>query len=139
MRPGLYYPAGPNTTGPSIGVQNYLYPSKNIFDFDQQNYRIDQTIGAKDLVFVHVVLHGESEAGTSYSPINATSTIQPGRLYTTTETHTFSPNFTNQLRIGYTHAKWSEAPQATIPAPTDLNSLNWPNPYRAQTQELSPY
>ena len=33
MRPGLYYPAGPNTTGPSIGVQNYLFPSKNIFDF----------------------------------------------------------------------------------------------------------
>ena len=133
MRPGLYYPAGPNTTGPSIGVQNYLYPSKNIFDFDQQNYRIDQTIGAKDLVFVHVVLHGESEAGTSYSPINATSTIQPGRLYTTTETHTFSPNFTNQLRIGYTHAKWSEAPQATI-TPTDLNSLNWPNPFTAPGQ-----
>ena len=54
MRPGLYYPAGPNTTGPSIGVQNYLFPSKSIYDFDQQNYRIDQSIGAKDLIFVHL-------------------------------------------------------------------------------------
>ena len=66
MTPGIYYPAGPNTTGPSIGVQNYLFASKGLFNFDQQNYRIDQSIGAKDLIFFHLTWHDESQDATSY-------------------------------------------------------------------------
>jgi hypothetical protein len=130
MRPGLYYPAGANTTGPSLGVNNYVYSTKSIFDFDQQNYRIDQTIGAKDSVFAHVVWHDEAQNGTSYSPVNASGTVQPGRLYTITETHIFSNNLTNQVRLGYSHAKWAQSPAATITS-ADLSSLNWPNPFQA--------
>ena len=130
MTPGIYYPAGPNTTGPSIGVENYLFASKGIFNFNQQNYRIDQTIGAKDLIFFHLTWHDESQDATSTTPANATSQTQPGRLYTATETHTFSPTLTNQLRIGISHAKWVREPAGTI-TPAVLSSLSFPSVFTA--------
>jgi len=130
MTPGIYYPAGPNTTGPSIGVQNYLFASKGLYNFNQQNYRIDQSIGAKDLIFFHLTWHDESQTATSYTPANATSQTQPGRLYTATETHTFSPSLTNQLRIGISHAKWVREPAGTI-TPEVLSSLSFPSVFTA--------
>ena len=133
MRPGLYYPAGPNTTGPSLGVNNYLYSRKSILNYDQQNYRVDQSIGSKDILFFHAVKHDTSLEGTSYTPVNATTSLQPSRLYTATETHIFSSNFTNQLRLGYTEALWSQAPSTTITS-ADLSSLNWPKPFTAPGQ-----
>jgi len=130
MTPDIYYPAGPNTTGPSIGVQNYLFASKGLFNFNQQNYRVDQVLGAKDLIFFKMTWNNESQTATSYTPPNATSTVQPGYLYTVTETHTFSPNFTNQLRVGYAHGKWEREPSGTI-TPADIASIGFPNVFTA--------
>jgi len=130
MRPGLYYPAAPNATGPSLGVNNYLYSSRNILEFDQQNYRIDQNIGTNDQIFFHATIHNESEAATSFAPVNATNQTQPGRLYTMTETHTFSPRLTNQFRLGYTEAFWSQAPGSPITS-ADLRALDFPNAFSA--------
>ena len=130
MRPGLYYPAGPNVTGAAPGINNYVYSTKTFLTFDQQNYRIDQNIGSKDQIFFHAVKHDESQNGTADTPVNAVFENQPARLYTTTETHTFSPNFTNQIRLGYSELAWSNGGDATI-TPTDVSSLNWPNPFKS--------
>ncbi len=133
MRPGLYYPAGPNVAGAAIGVNNYVYSAKTFLDFDQQNYRIDQNIGSRDQIFFHAVKHDESQNGTADVPVNATFTSQPARLYTTTETHNFSPNLINQIRLGYSEILWKNGGDAAISA-ADLNSLNWPNPFRSPGQ-----
>jgi len=129
MRPGLYYPkAGPNISGVALGAPNYSYNSSTHLTYDQQNYRFDQNIGSKDQLFFHLVWHNEAQNGNSYSPVNADFTSQPARYYSATETHTFSANFTNQIRLGYADLKWANGPDAAISA-SDLSSLNWPSPF----------
>lgn len=130
MRPGIYYPSGSNVSGATVPFQNYLYSTNSYLNFDQQNYRIDQTIGSKDQIFFHAVKHDEKTSGTADVPTNSTYQSQPARLYTTTETHVFSPNLTNQIRLGFMEALWVNGPNATI-TQTDLGSLNWPNPFTA--------
>jgi hypothetical protein len=129
MRPGLYYPkAGPNISDVALGAPNYSYNSATHLNYDQQNYRIDQNIGSKDQLFFHMVRHDEPLNGDSYSPVNADYTSQPARYYSATETHTFSANLTNQIRLGYADLKWANGPDAAI-SPSDLSSLNWPSPF----------
>ena len=128
MTPGLYYPSGPNVPGAARGTPNYVYSSATVLNFDQQNYRVDQNIGSKDQIFFHIAWHNENENVGSYTPVNATIQTQPARLYTITETHVFSPNITNQVRVGYSQQKWSQGPAATI-SPATVSSLNWPNPF----------
>lgn len=128
MRPGLYFPASPNVSGVTVPLNNYLYSSRSYLNFDQQNYRIDQNIGAKDQIFFHAAKHDESTSGTADVPLNATYATQPARLYTATETHVFSPNLTNQVRLGFMEALYATGPNATI-TPADLSLLNFPNPY----------
>lgn len=99
-------------------------------NFDQFNVRADQNIGSKDQIFFHAVKHDETAGGTAPVLVLASVSSQPGRLYTTTETHEFSPNFTNQFRVGYMQSTYKSDPDAIITS-ADLSSLNWPNPYMA--------
>ena len=130
MTPGLYFPAGPNVPGAALGTPNYVYSSATSLNFDQQNYRVDQNIGSKDQIFFHITWHNENEASGSDTPTNATIETQPARLYTTTETHVFSPNITNQVRVGYSQEKWTQGPAATI-SPAGVAALDWPNPFHS--------
>ena len=137
MRGGLYYPSGPNVSGATTPFNNYLYSSNSYLNFDQQNYRIDQSIGSKDQIFFHAVKHDESTSGTSDVPVNGTYQEQPARLYTMTETHVFSPNFTNQFRLGFMEALYKTGPNATI-TEADFSSLNWPDPFLPSSGEGYP-
>ena len=130
MQPGLYFPAGPNVSGAALSAPNYSYSSATTLNFDQQNYRIDQNIGSKDQIFFHAVKHDELQNGTADTPVNAVFENQPARLYTATETHTFSANFTNQIRLGYSELAWANGGDATI-TPAAVSSLNWPNPFKS--------
>ena len=133
MTPGLYFPSGPNVPNAALGTQNYAYSSATSLNFDQQNYRIDQNIGSKDQIFFHMTWHNESEDTGADTPVNATVETQPARLYTLTETHEFSSNITNQVRVGYSQQKWSQGPAATI-SPAAVAALNWPNPFHSPGQ-----
>ena len=127
MTPGLYFPAGPNLNVP-LGTNNYSYSSATSLKFDQQNYRIDQNIGANDQIFFHLTWHDENQATGSDTPVNETVTTQPARLYTLTETHEFSPHLTNQVRVGFSRQEWTQGPAATISS-AQLGALNWPSPF----------
>jgi len=127
MTPGLYFPAGPNLNAP-LGTNNYSYNSGTTLNFNQQNYRIDQNIGANDQVFFHMTWHNENEDTGADTPVNATVQAQPARLYTLTETHEFSPHLTNQVRVGYSQQKWSQGPAAYISS-AQIGALNWPAPF----------
>src|ERR1035437_6480046 len=70
------------------------------------------------------------QTATSFAPVNVQNALQPGRLYTATETHIFSSNFTNQLRLGYTHAYWATTPGVSITS-ADESLINFPNPFTA--------
>jgi len=129
QRPGLYFPAsGPNIPNAPRGTNNYAYNAPTTVDYDQQNYRIDVNLGTKDSVFFHAVKHDANALTGAETPASANLQIQPARFYTTTETHTFSPTFTNQFRIGYLEAEsgYHEALEIT---PADLASLNFVNPF----------
>jgi len=130
ITPGLYFPAMPNVASATIGTNNYSYSSATTLKYDQQNYRVDQNIGSKDQIFFHLAWHDENEAVGSDTPVNETVTTQPARLYTLTETHEFSPNITNQVRVGYSQQKWTQGPALTI-TPAQVGALNWPNPFHS--------
>ena len=130
MTPGLYFPAGPNVAGAALGTPNYVYSSATSLNYDQQNYRVDQNIGSRDQLFFHMTWHNENEASGSDTPTNETVQTQPARLYTTTETHEFSPNLTNQFRVGYSQEKWTQGPAATI-SPAGVSTLDWPSPFHS--------
>ncbi len=130
MTPGLYFPAGPNVPSAALGTPNYVYSSATRLNYDQQNYRVDQNIGSRDQIFFHITWHNENESSGSDTPTNETIETQPARLYTTTETHVFSPNITNQVRVGYSQEKWTQGPAATI-SPAGVAALDWPDPFHS--------
>ena len=126
--PDIYYPAGPNVAGAAVGTPNYVFSSATQLNYDQQNYRVDQNLGSRDQIFFHMTWHNENENSGADTPTNATTQTQPARLYTLTETHVFSPNLTNQVRVGYSQEKWTQGAGITI-TPAQVAALNWPNPY----------
>jgi len=129
QRPGLYFPAsGPDLTPLVLGGPNYAVNTTTTLKYDQQNYRIDQTIGKNDTAFFHMTWHNENESQGGQTPASGLLNVQPARFYTFTETHTFTPTFTNQFRIGYVAATSGyHEPLAITEA--DLDSLNLPSPY----------
>jgi hypothetical protein len=127
MTPGIYYPAGSNN-GAAVSTNNYSYSSATVLNYNQQNYRVDQNIGANDQIFFHITWHDENETNGSYTPANETVTTQPARLYTLTETHEFSASLTNQVRVGYSQQKWVQGPALAI-SPAAVSALHWPSPF----------
>ena len=96
-----FFPA-PNTPGTS----NYTANLSSPLDADQQTYRLDQVITPKDSAF----FRGTIASLTTTQPSNLTNYsnlgyIQISRNYQLTETHIFTPNLLNQLRIGYLEAQ----------------------------------
>jgi hypothetical protein len=128
LTPGIYFPAAPNVTGAAVSTNNYSFSSASTLKYDQQNYRVDQNIGSRDSIFFHITWHNENEASGAVTPANETVTTQPARLYTLTETHVFSPNLTNQVRVGYSQQKWIQGPALAI-SPAAVSALNWPSPF----------
>jgi Carboxypeptidase regulatory-like domain/TonB dependent receptor len=133
MRPGLYYPAAPNVSGVTIPALNYIYNANSYLNYDQQNYRIDQNIGSRDQIFFHAVKHDEFQGTGAYIAMDEDATKQPARVYTTTETHVFSPSFTNQIRLGYSEGLWKSGPIEPITS-ADLNAIQFPDPFTSPTE-----
>lgn len=92
----------PNVTGNSS--YNYVANLPSTVNEDQQNYRIDQVFSSKDSGFVRASLSNvlvtlpSSSFLTSYGD---TIIDQKVRNYQVTETHIFTPNLLNQIRLGY--------------------------------------
>ena len=135
QRPGLYFPSAPNLSVP-LGQPNYAVNSATSLTFDQQNYRIDQNIGSKDSIFFHAVVHNEFQTSGAMTPVSGQVSKQPARLYTLTETHIFTPQLTNQLRIGYLEALYKQEPAQAITS-ADLSFLAFPNSF-TETSEGYP-
>ncbi len=130
QRPGLYFPAsGPNLIPKVLGGPNYAVNTTTTLKYDQQNYRIDQTLGKNDSAFFHMTWHNENEVQGAQTPASGLLNLQPARFYTLTETHTFTPSFTNQFRIGYVQAISGYHEPLAI-TNSDLASLNLPSPYQ---------
>jgi hypothetical protein len=127
QRAGVYYPAAPNINAP-LGQPNYAVNATTTLNFDQQNYRIDQTFGEKDSIFFHAVKHDEDQAQGALTPASGQVALQPARLYTTTETHIFNPHLTNQIRFGFLEALFKQVPEQAISA-ADLAALAFPNAF----------
>ena len=130
MRPGLYYPAGPNVTGRCARYTELRLQLHYHLEFRpaELSDRPEHRLKRPDLLPCRGTMRTQN--GTADTPVNATFQNQPARLYTTTETHVFSPNFTNQVRLGYSQQTWSNGADATI-SPADVSSLNWPNPFHS--------
>ena len=130
MRPGLFFPAsGPNISGAGPGQPNFSLNNPSQTDYDQQNYRIDQNIGSKDQIFFHMVWHDLTQPGSGVTPASGLTHQQPARFYTMTETHVFTPNLTNQFRVGFLSSDSTALPIESI-TNADLAALHLANPYQ---------
>ena len=95
--------AAPNVSGNAA----YNYATNAPFDVtaDQQTYRIDQVLGRTDSLFVRGTLADVFVLNPALTSYSATQQRQVSRNYQVTETHVFSPNLLNQLRVGYLEAQ----------------------------------
>ena len=117
------FPA-PNVSGnPSY---NYSANLPSDVNENQQTYRIDQILGKNDSMFfrtsisdVNVVVPGGL---TTYTDTNI---LQVVRNYQVTETHIFTPNLLNQVRVGYLESQvWRQGPFMTAADKTTLGFQN---------------
>lgn len=95
--------ATPNVTG--VNAYNYAVNSPFNVNANQQTYRIDQVFGAKDSAFVRATLADVYVVNPAIIKYSNQQQNQVTRNYQVTETHIFSPNLLNQLRIGYLEAQ----------------------------------
>jgi hypothetical protein len=95
--------APPNVAG-NPGY-NYIVNSPLTVNEDQQTYRIDQLLGAKDSIFGRVTLASVYAVQPALVKYSTQQQVQVNRNYQITETHIFTPNLLNQLRVGYLEAQ----------------------------------
>jgi hypothetical protein len=114
----------PNVTGNSS--YNYVANLPNRVDENQQNYRIDQVIGAKDTAFFRGSISGVNVSMPSgLTMYTGTIIIQNVRNYQLTETHIFTPNLLNQIRFGYLESQvFREGP---VMSSQDISTLGFKN------------
>jgi hypothetical protein len=132
QRPGLYFPGAPNVDAP-LGSPNFSVNASTRLSYDQQNYRIDQSFGEKDSFFIHAVKHDENESTGAITPVSGQTSLQPARLYTATETHIFTPHFTNQIRLGFLEALFAQQPSQAITT-ADQAALAFPDAFTQPVQ-----
>lgn len=95
--------AAPNAVGAS--GYNYVTNSPMQVNADQQTYRIDHVLGAKDSIFARASIADVYVVQPALTQYSAQQQKQVTRNYQLTETHIFTPNLLNQLRVGYLEAQ----------------------------------
>ncbi len=112
----------PNVTG----NYNYTANLQSNVNEDQQTYRIDQVFGQKDSAFFRASISDVNVTVPS-APTTYTNTdiLQVVRNYQLTETHVFTPNLLNQVRVGYLESQvYRQGP--VMPA-ADISQLGFQN------------
>jgi hypothetical protein len=95
--------APPNVSG-NPGY-NYIVNSPLTANEDQQTYRIDRILGAKDSMFGRATLASVFTVQPALVKYSDQQQKQITRNYQITETHIFTPNLLNQVRVGYLEAQ----------------------------------
>jgi hypothetical protein len=108
--PSIFWPE-PNATGAFNWVGGVGKSTRS----DQENFRIDHALSAKDQVFFRGTISDNSAfLPLSLGPASDETLIQDARNYTATWTRVFSPSLVSQFRYGY---MWTEADQTSYPIP----------------------
>lgn len=121
--------AAPNVTG--VAAYNYTTNAPFTVNANQQTYRIDQILSAKDSFFVRTTLADVYVLNPALTPANATQQNQVTRNYQVTETHIFTPNLLNQFRIGYLEAQVLRL--GTLIPSADATALGFNNIFQMPT------
>jgi hypothetical protein len=110
----------PTIPSPNINVPqgNYIYVAGSTTNYDQQNYKFDQNIGNHDSMFFRFSKADYTTTADGVTPILNTSADLPTTNYQASETHTFSPNIVNELRIGWIHTQSN-----TLGHPTTVSAI----------------
>lgn len=103
----LLYPL-PNQPGQgAFGVaDNYYADPGGAYDSNVYSFRVDQRISDSNLLFVRVGLtmkNGDTYRGELLNGYGSGSIVSniPGRSVVVSDTHTFSPNLVNELKLGF--------------------------------------
>jgi hypothetical protein len=103
----LLYPA-PNQPGQgTLGVANNFYADPGgRYDSNVYSFRVDQRISDANLLFVRVgltITNGDTYYGGLLNGYGSGSVISniPGRSVVVSDTHTFSPNVVNEVKLGF--------------------------------------
>jgi Carboxypeptidase regulatory-like domain len=101
------FPA-PNMGPPGQTFNNYLFQGTGTDNTTQYDARVDWTIGSKDQAFARYSY--SNQPVTIQAPLGildgggfggSGSDVTEGRNFTFSQTHIFSPTFTNEFRVGY--------------------------------------
>lgn len=123
--------APPNVIG--VAAYNYTVNSAMRVDANQQTYRIDHVLGAKDSVFVRATLADVYVVQPAIVQYSNQQQNQVSRNYQITETHVFNPNLLNQFRIGYLEAQVLRL--GYIASSADASSLAYTNTFQMPTAD----
>lgn len=118
-KPSFFYPA-PNSTG----TFNYVSGLSNPLDVDQQNYRLDQSFGPNDNLFVRATVMNLSTVTPGIMPVANLIDTQQARNYTLVYTHVFTSRLVNQFRFGYLEALAANLPYAISSADQTALAFN---------------
>ena len=116
----------PNVTGNASF--NYTVNSPLQVTANQQTYRIDQVLGAKDSMFVRATLADVFVISPALVQYSTQQQSQVTRNYQVTETHIFTPNLLNQLRVGYLEAQVLRL--GYVAGAADASSLAYTNTFQ---------
>jgi hypothetical protein len=118
--------APPNVTGNP--AYNYIVNSPLKVNEDQQTYRIDQVLGSKDSMFVRGTYSSVFVTSPAITLYTTQQQNQQTRNYQVTETHIFTPNLVNQVRIGYLEAQVLRL--GYVASAADANALGLTNNFK---------
>lgn len=90
------------TQSTNIALGNYLVAAPNFSNFDALTTSVDYNISAKDSIRGRYIYNTQGSEDTAAN-LPAFFTTQPFRfdLFALSEYHTFTPNLTNEFRLGY--------------------------------------
>src|SRR5215469_4833970 len=96
------------------GCYNYVASLSRPYDTDNNTFRVDENLTARDRLYVTGILGEQNYHNPSAMPYTGERKYQKNRLLGVNWEHTVSANMINSLRVGYNWMKWRNGSDAPI-------------------------
>ncbi|MFN7919538.1 MAG: carboxypeptidase regulatory-like domain-containing protein [Bryobacteraceae bacterium] len=117
---GTFWPAQNNPGDPS---RNYISAFSEAVTNNDYLGRADHRLSDKDQIFARYAFGKIQDSRAPVIPPFAVYTEDTSQSVVLAETHTFSPNVLNELRLGYTRIRFLDTPLSSFPQFSTQNSL----------------
>ena len=127
LAPGIapYFALWPEPNGPELGggIAQSFAPALNPVQEDFGTVRLDNNFSERDSFSAVYTIDDGTVASPKPNPFSGTTIIPRAQSLSLEETHTFSPNFLNTARVGFSRAAWFQDNAPLISLPTSLSMV----------------